>query len=145
MGGSVLIVDDDEQIAGLVTEVLTEEGFTVSGLVDAHTAAIRDEVARLEPDVVLLDGGDGAGYGQSWKSAAWLHERGRPIDVIMFTAHARELAEGRLGESERSQRAAFAGFILKPFDVQALIDTVGHAVKEPRAVCILHPRRLRMR
>jgi DNA-binding NtrC family response regulator len=145
MGGSVLIVDDDEQISGVVTEALTEEGFTVSALADAHTAAIWDEVARLEPDVVLLDGGDGAGYGQSWNNAAWLHERRRPIGVIMFTAHARELAEGQLGESERSQLAAFAGFIPKPFDLQLLLDIVGRAVKEPRDARDLRPVRRRRR
>jgi DNA-binding NtrC family response regulator len=144
MGGSELIDDDDEQISALVTEVLTEEGFTVSALADAHTAVIWDEVARLEPDVVLLDGGDGAGYGQSWNNAAWLHERRRPIG-IMFAAHAQELAEGQLGESERSQRAAFAGFIPKPFDIQVLIDIVGRAVKEPRPGCNPRPVRRRIR
>src|ERR1700737_2614065 len=96
MRGSVLIVDDDQDISKIVAEVLTEEGFLISELRDAHPVAIQAEVARLEPDVVLLDGGDGRDYGYSWLNAAWMRERSRPIAVIMFTAHARELVEAQL-------------------------------------------------
>ena len=110
----MLVVDDDQDIAGLVLEVLTEEGFAVAELVDPQPVAIRRMVARLEPDVVLLAGGDAAGYGQSWSTAAWLHARERPIGVIMFTAHARDLAEAQLGASGRSQGAAFVGFVANP-------------------------------
>ena len=61
MRGSVLIVDDDQAISKIVAEVLSEEGFVISELGDAQPAVIQAEVARLEPDVVLLDGSDGAG------------------------------------------------------------------------------------
>jgi CheY-like chemotaxis protein len=96
--------------------------------------AIRAEAARLEPDVVLLDGADKLGYGESWAGAAWLHERDRPIAVIMFTTSARDVAEGEQGESERSRRAAFFGFVRKPFDLDELLDVVTRAVVEPSAV-----------
>ena len=134
MGGSVLIVDDDQDVSGLVAEVLREEGFNIAELADPHHEAIRAEVSRFKPDVVLLDGWDKTGYGQSWLDAAWLHERSQPIAVIMFTGHAGDLAEAKLGESERSQRAAFVGFVSKPFDLQDLIDVVSRAVREPAAV-----------
>ena len=42
-----------------------------------------------------------------------------------------EVKEAQLGESERSQRAAFVGFIGKPFELQELIDIVKRAVEEP--------------
>ena len=77
---------------------------------DSQPAAIQAAIVGLEPDVVLLDGGDGGGYGDSWVNAAWMRERSRPIPVIMFTAHTRELAEAQLGVSERSKSAAFVGF-----------------------------------
>jgi CheY-like chemotaxis protein len=117
MRGSVLIVDDDQDISQIVAEVLGEEGFQISVLRDSEPAVIHAEIARLEPDVVLLDGGDGREYGYSWLSAAWMRERPRPIPVIMFTAHAMELAEAQLGASERSKSAAFVGFLPKPFDL----------------------------
>src|ERR1700730_18322426 len=107
MRGSVLIVDDDRDISGIVAEVLSAEGFAVSELGDAHPTLIQAEVSRLEADVVLLDGGEGIGYGHSWVNAAWMRERTPPIPVIMFTGHTREIAEAQIGLSERSKKAAF--------------------------------------
>src|ERR1700730_15190502 len=121
MRGSVLIVDDDQDISKIVAEVLSEEGFQISVLCDSRPAVMYAEIARLEPDVVLLDGGDGGGYGDSWVNAAWMRERSRPIPVIMFTAHTTELAEGQLGVSERSKSAGFVGFLPKPFDLRILV------------------------
>jgi hypothetical protein len=46
----------------------------------------------------------------SWLKAAWMRERSRPIPVIMFTAHTRELAEAQLGVSDRSKSAGLPGF-----------------------------------
>ena len=81
--------------------------------------------------MVLLDGGDQTGYGPAWTGAAWLHERVRPIVAIMFTAHAWDLAEAQLGESGRSQSAAFEGFLSKPFDLEVLLNTVDGGVQNP--------------
>ena len=134
MRGRVLIVDDDKDISGLVAEILREEGFVVAALADARPARLEIELARFEPDVVLLDGGDAAGYGRSWDTATWMHERSRPVAVIMFTAQLRELAEAEFHLSERSNRAAFVGFIAKPFELQSLIDIVARAVEQPQAV-----------
>jgi len=134
MRGRVLIVDDDHDISRIVAEVLSEEGFDIAELGDAQSSVIRAEVARLEPDVVLLDGIGGAGYGASWVNAAWMRERTRPIPVIMFTAHLVELAEAQIGLSERSKEAAFAGFLPKPFDLWVLVETVGRVVKFPTPV-----------
>jgi CheY-like chemotaxis protein len=133
MRGSVLVVEDDPNLATLVAEVLGDEGFVVS-LLDPRSGAIRAEVACLEPDVVLLDGPGGTGYGSSWTDAVWLHEREHPIPVIMFTGHAGDLAEARCGASERSQRAAFAGLLAKPFELEALVELVARAVEQPAAV-----------
>lgn len=132
MRGSVLIVDDNQDITQIVDEVLSEEGFVISKLADAHPAVIQAEVERLEPDVVLLDGGDATGYGSSWMNAAWMCGRSRPIPVIMFTAHTAELAEAQMGVSERSKEAAFVGFLPKPFDLR--VETVARVVEHPAVV-----------
>jgi CheY-like chemotaxis protein len=134
MPGTVIIVDDDRDVASLVAEVLRDEGFDVVELSHMPPPAMYQAVVRFEPDVVLLDGGDAAGYGQSWTDAAWLRERPRPIAVIMFTAHTTDLREAELGESERSQRAAFVGFIAKPFQLEELVDIVKRAVERPSTV-----------
>jgi DNA-binding NtrC family response regulator len=134
MRGSVLIVDDDHDISKIVAEVLSDEGFVISELGDSEPAVIHAEIARLEPDVVLLDGGEGVGYGASWVNAAWMRERSRPIPVIMFTAHTNDLAEAQMGVSERSKKAAFVGFLSKPFDLRVLVEIVARVVEDPAAV-----------
>jgi DNA-binding response OmpR family regulator len=141
MRGSVLIVEDDQDISQIVGEVLSDEGFVISKLADAHPIVIRAEVGRLESDVVLLDGGDATGYGSSWMNAAWMRGRSRPIPVIMFTAHTSELAEAKLGVSERSKKAAFVGFLSKPFDLRVLVETVARIVEDPAVVRDLRPPR----
>jgi len=134
MSASVLIVDDDDNVSALIADVLSEAGFTVSRSGDITTEAIMSGVDSLEPDVVLLDGSDKLGYSESWAKAAWLHERARPIPVIMFTGHAKDLAEGQLKETERSQRAAFVGFMGKPFDLDALVVEVRQAAGDQLTV-----------
>jgi two-component system, NtrC family, nitrogen regulation response regulator NtrX len=132
--GRVLIVDDDPDISEIVAELLVEEGFEVTNLRDARPDVIQAEIARLEPDVVLLDGSSETdGYGSSWESAAWLHGRTRRVPVIMFTANTTELIEAQVQVSERSKHAAFAGFLPKPFNLQILIETVARVIAHPAA------------
>ena len=131
LSGSVLIIEADPDVATLVIDTLTDEGLVVSMLLDKRCAAIQEAVTRLAPNVVLLDGASPTEYGQSWDTAAWLSERDRPIPVVMFTGHAQDVAEAQLGKSARSQRAAFAGIVAKPFDLQVLIDVVAGVVQQP--------------
>jgi CheY-like chemotaxis protein len=130
----VLIVDDDSDVAHLVEEVLSEDGYAVTILSDSRIDAIQDVVAQLEPDCMLLDGGVGSGYGASWESAALMAARHPAVPVIMFTAHAEASAEALENTSERSQAAGFAAVLPKPFNLTELLRAVEVAVGEsPRA------------
>ena len=131
---SVLIVDHDRDVAGLVADVLEHAGFSVVELLDSRRIALQAQLALFEPDVILLDAENSMAYGESWSNAAWLRERDPPNAVIMFTAHARDLAEARLGQSERSHNAGFVDFLSKPFDVQDLVESVVRAVGTTRRV-----------
>jgi CheY-like chemotaxis protein len=126
----VLIVDDDEDIANLVEEVLSEDGYTVTIRRDARIEVIQDVVAQLEPDCMLLDGGVGSGYGASWQSAALMAARLPAVPVIMFTAHAGDFAEATENTSERSQAAGFVAVLSKPFELTELLTAVMVAVGE---------------
>jgi DNA-binding NtrC family response regulator len=134
MAASVLIVDDDQDVSALVADVLQDAGFRVSRLTHAQSELIRAEVGRLEPDVVLLDGSDKLDYGEAWADAAWLHERERAVAAIMFTGHAKDLEEGQQHETQRSRRAAFVGFIGKPFDLDTLVTAVRRAARDASSV-----------
>jgi CheY-like chemotaxis protein len=134
VGRKVLIVDDDSDIAHLVEEVLSEDGYAITILSDARLEAIQAAVAQLEPDCMLLDGGVGSGYGASWESAALMAARLPAVPVIMFTAHAGAAAEAMENTSERSQAAGFAAVLPKPFNLTELLRAVEVAVgQSPRA------------
>lgn len=128
--GRILIVDDDEDIANLVEELLSEEGFDVTILRDSRAEAIQEAVEGIHPDCLLLDSGVGSGYGTSWESAAWLAARRPAVPVIMFTAHAGASSEATANTSERSQAAGFAAVLLKPFELTELLTAVELAVSQ---------------
>jgi CheY-like chemotaxis protein len=133
LGRKVLIIDDDEDIATLVDEMLSDEGYAVTILRDARSEAIQDAVAQLQPDCMLLDGGVGRGYGGSWASAALMAGRIPAVPVIMFTAHAGDFAEATENTSERSQAAHFIALLPKPFELPELLRVVALAVDRSHA------------
>ena len=67
---SVLCVDDDRDLAEVVQAVLVDEGYTVSCLYSLEDDALPRAIGRLEPDVVLLDGGSDVEYGPGWGLAS---------------------------------------------------------------------------
>ena len=125
---SVLCVDDDRDVGEVVAAILEDEGYAVSSLYDFTEDALLRTIGRLEPDVILLDSAPDGGYDESWELAANVHQRSRPVPVVMFTAHSRDVAEAEEGSSHRTHEAAFAGVLSKPFSLDELVETVGQAV-----------------
>jgi CheY-like chemotaxis protein len=125
---SVLCVDDDRDIAEIVQAVLTDEGYAVSCLYDVTDNALLRTVGRLEPDCILLDSSSSLEYGDSWAAAAAIHNRHRPVSVIMFTAHSRDVTEGGEAATDRARAAGFVATIGKPFDLDVLVTAVATAV-----------------
>lgn len=110
----VLVVDDDFMVAqihqGFVGRV---PGFSVVGV--AHTgAAALEEVARLEPDLVLLDIylPDVSGL----EVLRQLRESATPVDVLAVTA-ARDVNTIRT-----ALRGGVVHYIIKPFSFDTLKD-----------------------
>ena len=128
LGRTVLIVDDDEDIANLVEEALSEDGYAVTILREAESGAIHEAVALHQPDCILLDGGAGSGYGNSWDLAASMSHRTPPVPVIMFTAHSGAIVEAKANVSARSQAAGLAAVLTKPFELSELLSVVEQAV-----------------
>lgn len=125
---TVLIVEDDLTISDLVYQALTDEGYAATILNAPTQDALRVAIGRLEPDCILLDGPGRGDYGRSWLDAAWIHARGRPVPVIMFSADARATREAQEGKSQRSQHAGFYSVLPKPFNLDTLLDAVAAAV-----------------
>ncbi|HJP70914.1 MAG TPA: response regulator [Candidatus Limnocylindria bacterium] len=124
---SVLCVDDDRDLAEVVQAVLVDEGYAVSCLYSLEDDALPRALGRLEPDVVLLDSGSELEYGPGWDIAAGIRHRGRPVPVVMFSAHRIDTNEAREGVTDRAREAGFAAILPKPFDLDDLLAAVAQA------------------
>jgi CheY-like chemotaxis protein len=128
----VLLVDNDEDVTGLVNAILTDEGYAVTALNDTDHASVAAAVGRVEPDCILLDSAEGPAFGGSWGEAAYLSRRDRAVPAVMFTAHADAVAEARDQATERAREANFAAIVPKPFTLDELLDAVGNAAGRSR-------------
>jgi DNA-binding response OmpR family regulator len=109
----ILVVDDDQDIRGLLRELLERRGYTVSEARDGHEAL--RAVFEKRPDLVVLDitmpGVDG------WKTLERIRELS-DVPVVMLTAKATEL------EKTRGLRAGADDYVTKPFGRQELLARV---------------------
>ena len=109
----VLVVDDDDGIAGVVSRFLRDHGLRTAHARDAR--ATRDSLERMSPDLVLLDLGlpdeDGLGLLRH------LEQRGGPPAIVV---------SGRGAASERVIGLEFGAhdYIAKPFDLHELLARV---------------------
>ena len=108
-------MEDDHDILGLLKDVLENEGYEVTGL--AYTDAILQSISKYQPDLVMLDfllpGVNGGELCHDIKSNV-LTSR---LPVIMLSAFPRVLES--LGDFGAD------AFIPKPFDLTAMLQTVG--------------------
>ena len=125
---SVLCIDDNRDVVEVVSAILEDEGFAVSSLYEFTEDALLRTIGQLEPDAILLDSAPNGGYDESWRLAASIRQRSRPVPVVMFTGHSRDVNEAGEGSSERTHEAGFAGILQKPFALDDLVTTVAQAV-----------------
>ncbi len=118
---SVLIVDDEPDIRGLIQEILEDEGYVVSV---ADTAAnAQAAIEESTPNLVLLDiwmpDMDGVSLLKSWKSTNALK-----FPVIMISGH------GTVETAVEATRHGAVDFIEKPLSLAKLLLTVEKALAE---------------
>jgi DNA-binding response OmpR family regulator len=115
MQRTVLVVDDDRQLCDLLTELLTEAGYTVRCAEDGEAAWA--ELLRSAPDVVLSDIKMPRLSGIDLASR--LISGGYATPIILMSAGY----EDRAGIS--------ASFIRKPFDFDDLLATIAAVLNTP--------------
>ena len=102
----ILLVEDDPQLAALLSRGLTEEGHQVDRCARAGEAEHQGRTIRY--DVIVLDWGlpdrDGISLLRSWR------ERGMQTPVLMLTARS------AVGERVAGLRAGADDFVAKPFE-----------------------------
>lgn len=119
MGKRILLVEDDPAIRRLVTDLLADEGYDVTATESGRQGI--DTVAAARPDLILLDkampDGDGTWFATEYRR---LHGPRVPIIALCAARDGREWADS----------IGAAAYILKPFDIEALLGTVGQHLRE---------------
>ena len=111
----ILVVEDDEIIANLITTMLERKGYGVIGQVMSGEEAIIKS-AELEPDLVLMDI-NLCGILDGVSAARYIFKLFQ-VPIIFLTAMCDD------GLLERAKSAQPYGFIMKPFTDKELISNV---------------------
>jgi DNA-binding response OmpR family regulator len=110
----VLVVEDDPDLLVILRVNLSGAGIEPILASDGRTAIDRIQAER--PDAVLLDvmlpGIDG------WQVLEELHRLGNPVPTVICSAkrHPEDMA--------RARELGAVGYLVKPFDIERLVDAV---------------------
>ncbi len=119
---TILVVDDELGIRGLLSEILSDEGHTVDLAENAAEARAARE--RLRPDLVLLDiwmpDVDGISLLKEWGAAGQL-----TMPVIMMSGH------GTIDTAVEATKHGASAFLEKPITLQKLLRAVEQALVRP--------------
>jgi DNA-binding NtrC family response regulator len=119
----ILVVDDEADIRGLLSEILAEEGYEVETAADAASA--RRACLRQEPDLVLLDiwmpDMDGITLLREWSEKHSLR-----CPVVMLSGH------GTVETAVEATRLGAFDFVEKPLSIAKLLRTVERALEAGR-------------
>jgi CheY-like chemotaxis protein len=115
---TVLVIEDDPSIGGLIAAALEGEGFRPVVARDGNQALRR--LSEVEPDAITLDlelpGLDGRSVLRRLRS----DRKHRHVPVVVVSACSDSLS--------RQERDDVCGTLAKPFDVPELIQAVNSAV-----------------
>ena len=119
----ILVVDDEADIRGLLSEILEEEGYEIEVAADAASA--RRAAARQEPDLVLLDiwmpDMDGITLLREWNEKNSLR-----CPVVMLSGH------GTVETAVEATRLGAFDFVEKPLSIAKLLRTAERALEAGR-------------
>lgn len=115
----ILIVDDEPDIRALVSEILEDEGYSVTTA--ENGAAARQAFSQEAPDLVLLDiwmpDIDGISLLQEWS------KHGLTCPVVIMTGH------GSVETAVEATRLGAHDFVQKPISLAKLLSIVSNALE----------------
>ncbi len=123
MAKKILIMDDDPNIADLLTEALADEGYET--YMTTQSLRFYDSVREHKPDLVLLDVMMPYLDGRDELKLMAMAVDHR-IPVIIVTAFL-----GAGNEEREFREAGVVHIVYKPFDLDKLVDLVRSTIGEP--------------
>lgn len=126
----LLVVDDDRDMCGVISDVLIEEGYKVNTAYDAKSALVK--IKRERYDLMILDYNLSGLNGLS-SGLTVLEEVRKLIPVlitIMISAFENQAIRVRANEL-----GAYA-FLDKPFNIDRLVRIVKKALKAQKRGCV---------
>ena len=125
MAATILIVDDEPDIRGMIGEILAEENYIP--VLAANAAEARAKRETSDPDLILLDiwmpDSDGISLLSEWRE----HD-GEMCPVVMISGH------GSVEAAVEATRLGASDFIEKPVSMARLLNTVRKALAGGRDV-----------
>ena len=119
---TILVVDDELGIRGLLSEILSDEGHTIE--LAENAAQARASRERTRPDLVLLDiwmpDVDGITLLKEWGTLGLL-----TMPVIMMSGH------GTIDTAVEATKYGATAFLEKPITLQKLLRAVEQALARP--------------
>ena len=118
----ILVINDAQEILDLLRDLLEEEGYRVS----LHSSAVHDlaTIKALAPDLIILDHLIGQeAHGWTLLQKLKLDRETAALPVILCTA-----ALGTVREIEGHLRQMEVRVVLKPFDIDVLLEAVAQAL-----------------
>ena len=122
---NILVVDDEIGIRDLLSEILTEEGYTV--YLAENASAARTLRLKFKPDLVLLDiwmpDMDGVSLLKEWSASGQL-----TMPVIMMSGHA------TIDTAVEATKIGALDFLEKPIALQRLLAAIKRALLQTAQV-----------
>jgi DNA-binding response OmpR family regulator len=116
---NVLIVEDDTELADMVTMLLNRAGMCVRSIDKGNL--LFDALDGFKPDIILMDIYLGEDDGRTLCRAVKTNELLRVIPVILYSAS--HITTGSIRESMAD------AFISKPFETEKLLEKIRFLVK----------------
>ena len=116
MAHSILVVDDEPNIALSLKFLMEQAGFSVQTAADGQQAL--DAIARSSPDLILLDVNMPKLNGYQVCEAVRANVEWKDIRIIMLTAKGRDI------EREKGLALGADDYVTKPFATRVVVDKV---------------------
>lgn len=113
---SIYVLEDNDDIRELIGYLLTIENYEVQGY--PTVKSFQANIKNGRPDLIILDVMLTDGNGIAVRDELKRNRETQDIPVLMMSAHAKLIDVTRTCEA--------ADFIAKPFDIDELVNKVGH-------------------